>query len=193
MAARMFRAIGSEVRNGKGGAVLETGGRLQGTSVGGHGYFVLSDVGAGVFPLYLVGTWSEIGPYLTSSGNGIKNLRVHHGEDGTEKMDEIWARAGAYRPGKNRGLFPALDVGTSIASTLVGFAGGAFTSLSSPDAVSVNVASDIGGGASDSVGLFQSLFGKKEGAPPPTRTSSISNSVDTRQRTLFFLATVRLG
>ena len=103
MTAKMFRAPASVVKQGGAGAVIQDNGMMRGTAPASNGYYLFSEVGAGVKPLCLVGTWDDLLRFLMErKTSGVQN------QIGT--LPDIYMSVEKYRP-KPRfvGLFPFHD------------------------------------------------------------------------------------
>ena len=127
MTARMFRAPASVVKSGGAGAVIQDNGNPRRTAPASNGYYLFSEVGAGVNPLCLVGTWDDVLRFLVERQNsGVQNQ--------IGSLPDIYMSVEKYTP-KPRfvGLFPFQD---SIKALVEGIA----------DLFPGNRASDIVGG-----------------------------------------------
>jgi hypothetical protein len=154
MAAKMWRQHASVVKK-SGGAFIETNGYMSPAPPATDGYYWLSDVGAGVYPLVLLGAWHEIGPFLTASRKGVRNVRVHQGEYGPEAMDDIYVKVGVYTPAKMKGLFPFHDVAAALATGIGGMAAAGVAGVHGPG----SMIADVGSAISDLVGAKEKFSG----------------------------------
>jgi len=103
MPAHMFRAPASVVKKvGKGisSGFVQDNGQMRGAPPASNGYYLFSEVGAGVKPLVLVGTHNDITEFLMLKKNsGIEN-RI-------QTLPDIYMNITHYRPAPRfTGLFP---------------------------------------------------------------------------------------
>jgi hypothetical protein len=103
MTARMFRAPVSIVKNSGFGSVIQDNGAMRNAPPASNGYFLFSEVGAGVKPLCLVGEWDDVLRFLLErKHSGIQNQ--------ISDLPEIYMSVEKYRPGPRFvGLFPFHD------------------------------------------------------------------------------------
>ena len=161
--ADIWRIPASQVRRGGGGSVIQDNGMLSSAmpSSSRNGW-LFSEVGAGVKPLALIGTYRELtGWCLDHSGMRIVNI--------INDLPDIYMGMCYYIPGNRyKGLFPMQDAIADVTSGVLGVAGGMV-----PGGAGVGSAVASGGGAvSDSVGLFRSIFGKRKKKKPKMSPST---------------------
>jgi hypothetical protein len=141
MPARWFRETPAQVHV-VGSSVIEDLGTLVNAHYASGGWFLFSEVGAGVRPLVLLGTIWEIRTCLRKWGKGIKNI--------IEELPEIYMGVDLYKPGERfKGLFPKQAAILALTKGITGIGIGGLTS----EVVG------LGAGISDIVGFAKSQSG----------------------------------
>lgn len=115
MTARMFRAPVSIVRKSGFGSVIQDNGVVRGAPPASNGYFLFSEVGAGVKPLCLIGAWDDVLRFLLErKHSGIQNQIAD--------LPEIYMSVEKYRPRPRFvGLFPFHDAIVDLVEKLTDF------------------------------------------------------------------------
>lgn len=153
MAANMYRVPASEVkRAGRFGFVQDNGMMVRAHS-GSSGFFLFSEVGAGVKPLALVGMWHEILNYMAKYGSssGIDN-RI-------SELPDVYWDANIYKPGERFiGCFPVNDAAQQLVEGAAAMAPG-------------NTITDVGGLLADGYKMFKT-FRKPQKKAAPTMANS---------------------
>ncbi len=109
----MWRWPVSEVKRGKGGAMVEDRGDLKKAHKNAHGWFKLSEHGEGRKPLVVIGTRPQ-----------LRTFFQHHGNSGIEnsipELPHIYMGISCYAPRqRERKLTPYNDVAVSVANMAI--------------------------------------------------------------------------
>ena len=157
MSADMWRVPASKVKFGKAYSVIQDNGVLRhALPSSATGNYLFSEAGAGVMPLALIGLQHEIASWLAKHRDTAIENRI--GE-----LPDVYMGMCYYTPGQRyKGLFPLHDAAQQLVEGAVGIGGGF---VPSAGGIGSMVASG-GSAASDSVGLFQKIFGGKKKSPP---------------------------
>jgi hypothetical protein len=126
---------------GGGFSFIQDRGVLRHAATASSGYYLFSEVGAGVQPLALIGLWHEVLNFLVKrSGGGIDNRIVD--------LPQVYMGLSYYQPGKRfTGLFPVGDAAVQLTKGAMGFVPG-------------NNITDAGGAIGDLIENVGSLFKK---------------------------------